>query len=269
MIVLEHIYYENNERHTIRSIYAHLHQIDVKPGEEVKRRQRIASIGQDPDGLYNAHLHLELRSDTTLPPTYWPSSAGKDTGWVKEHYLEPSAFIRLHRTLFVPCQEPTLVVVDQDSYRMRLYKKGTMTGEYDVSFGQSKGQKRIQGDNRTPKGMYFVIAKERGAFDGDYGAYFGGHWIKINYPNGYDAAWGRTQGYISGAQERTITQRWQQRKATLEGTKLGGGIGMHGWIREWENDGPRHLSWGCIVMHLRDIGPIYDRIPEGTMVIIL
>ena len=45
-------------------------------------------------------------------------------------------------------------------------------------------------------------------------------------------------------------------------------IGFHGWNKEWPNDGPRHLSWGCVVMHLKDIGKLYDEVPEGAMVII-
>jgi len=32
--------------------------------------------------------------------------------------------------------------------------------------------------------------------------------------------------------------------------------------------GPRHLSWGCVVMHLYDIQKLYDQIPEGTMLVI-
>jgi hypothetical protein len=35
------------------------------------------------------------------------------------------------------------------------------------------------------------IGKHRGSFDGAYGAYYGGHWIKVNYQNKYDAARGR------------------------------------------------------------------------------
>jgi murein DD-endopeptidase MepM/ murein hydrolase activator NlpD len=269
MVVIEHIFYENNERKMIRSVYAHLNEIAVRAGEEVRRRQRIGAIGRDPDGLYSAHLHLELRWDASLEPTYWPSSHQKDVAWVKEHYTEPTAFVRAHRRLPVPQQEKVLIVVDQSSYMMRLYKDGEMVGEYDVSFGQSKGRKRLQRDNRTPKGIYFVIGKQRGKFEGMYGGYYGGHWMKINYPNSYDAAWGRAEGHITASQEKTITERWRQRKATLEGTKLGGGIGFHGWIEEWENDGPRHLSWGCVVMHIRDIKKIYDQVPEGAMVVIL
>ncbi|HZS08127.1 MAG TPA: peptidoglycan DD-metalloendopeptidase family protein [Blastocatellia bacterium] len=268
VIVIEHAFYENFERRRVRSLYAHLQTTKVRRGEEVKRRQLIATVGQDPEKLFNAHLHLELRRDESLAPTYWPSSDGKDQAWVREHYAEPSAFINSHRRLPVPQQEATLVLVDQNSYRMRLYERGRMQGEYDVSFGQSKGQKRLQGDNRTPKGMYFVTYKHRGKFDGAYGGYYGGHWIKVNYPNKFDAAWGRTQGIITPQQEAQINAAWERRAPTLETAGLGGGIGFHGWIREWSNDGPRHLSWGCVVMHLSDIGKVFDQIPEGTMVVI-
>ena len=116
--------------------------------------------------------------------------------------------------------------------------------------------------------MYFVIQKHRGTFPGPYGNYYGGHWIKINYPNKFDASWGRSQGLITGQQEATIGNSWEKRTTTLENTPLGGGIGFHGWIREWDNSGPRHLSWGCVVMHLYDIGRLYDLIPEGAMVVI-
>jgi hypothetical protein len=45
-------------------------------------------------------------------------------------------------------------------------------------------------ENAGPQGMYFVIAPHRGAFSGEFADYYGGHWLKINYPNRYDAAWG-------------------------------------------------------------------------------
>jgi murein DD-endopeptidase MepM/ murein hydrolase activator NlpD len=268
VIVIEHTFYENSEKKKIRSVYAHLLEIKVRAGDEVKRRQHIAAIGQDPDKTYDAHLHLELRWDDTLAPNYWPSSNGKDEAWVREHYAEPSSFINAHRKLFVPQQETTLVLVDQTSYKMRLYQRGNLQGEYDVSFGQGKGQKRVQGDNKTPKGMYFVTNKHRGQFAGEYGGYYGGHWIKVNYPNRYDAARGRAEKILSAEQEALINKNWLQRAPTLESTKLGGGIGFHGWIKEWDNSGPRHLSWGCVVMHIYDIKKLYDQISPGAMVVI-
>jgi hypothetical protein len=268
VIVIEHTFYENYERKKIRSVYAHLLEIQVRAGEEVKRRQIIAAIGQDPDKTFDAHLHLELRWDETLSPDYWPSSNGNDQAWLREHYAEPSGFISAHRALFVPQNEAALLLVDQNSYKMRLYRQGKQQGEYDVSFGQGKGQKRVQGDNKTPKGMYFVTGKRRGKFDGAYGGYYGGYWIKVNYPNRYDAAWGCAEKIITPEQETSISKNWTERASTLENTKLGGGIGFHGWIKEWENSGPRHLSWGCVVMHIFDISVLFDQIPPGTMVVI-
>jgi murein DD-endopeptidase MepM/ murein hydrolase activator NlpD len=268
VIILEHVWYENHERRKIRSLYAHLQSIKINAGAPVKRRQPIATVGQDPEKTFNAHLHLEMRWDETLSPTYWPSSNGKDEKWLREHYAEPSAFITARRSLFVPQNERSLILVDQAAYKMRLYQDGRMVGEYDISLGQGKGQKAVQGDNKTPKGMYFVIGKHRGKFDGAYGAYYGGHWIKVNYPNRYDAARGGAAGLITARQENEIATNWERRSPTLESTRLGGGIGFHGWAQEWSNDGPRHLSWGCVVMHLFDIKLAFDQIPQGAMVVI-
>jgi murein DD-endopeptidase MepM/ murein hydrolase activator NlpD len=268
VITIEHRYYENFEARKIVSLYAHLNEIRVKVGDRIKRRQVIATIGQDPDQTFLAHLHLELRWDESLTPTYWPSSNGKDHSWISEHYAAPSDFINSHRKLSVPQNEQTLVLVDQESYRTRVYAHGVLRNEYDVSFGQAKGRKETQGDNKTPKGMYFVVQKHRGEFDGPYGAYYGGHWIKINYPNLFDADRGVAQGIVTDQQRKDIRESWQNRKLTPQNTKLGGGIGFHGWNKEWNNDGPRHLSWGCVVLHLKDIGKFFDDVPEGAMVVI-
>lgn len=268
VIVIDHLFYENNERKSIRSVYAHLQNIKVKVGQDVQRRQLIGAIGQDPNKTFGAHLHLELRWDNSLSPTYWPSSNGKDVAWVKSHYTQPTSFINQHRSVPVPQNEPMLVLVDQQSYKMRAYLKQRLLGEYDVSFGQKAGPKRVEGDLKTPTGMYFVTLKHKGKFDGPYAPYYGGHWIKINYPNAFDASRALNEGIISAEQRKEITEKWKRRAPTLETTKLGGGIGFHGWIKEWENNGPRHLSFGCVVLHLSDIRTLFDQIPPGTMVVI-
>ncbi len=268
VVMVEHVFYSNHEKLTIYSLYAHLSEISVAVNQTVRRRQRIGAIGQDPQKTFSAHLHFEMRWDGQLAPTYWPSSNGKDQAWVTEHYTPPSEFIRAHRTLLSPHNEKKLVLVDHASYKMRLYDTAKLMGEYDISLGQGKGPKLAEGDNKTPKGMYFVIAKHRGNIDGPYGNYYGGHWIKINYPNKFDAERGRGEGLITEQQAQLITKSWKERKATLENTQLGGGIGFHGWATEWQNDGPRHLSWGCVVVHLHDISKVYEKISEGSMVVI-
>ena len=268
VIVIEHVVYDNHEKTRLHSQYAHLSRIEVKAGDLVERRKVIGAIGQDPDRTFPAHLHFELRTDTTIDPTYWPSSNDKDEAWVKAHYLPPTEFIRAHRTLWRPDLEETFLLVDHDTYRMGHFENGQLVRTYEVAFGQEKGRKRKRGDNRTPKGMYFVVNKHRGEFSGEYGAYYGGHWIKVNYPNAEDARWGLTNKLISRRQARRIARRWKAKKPTLAKTKLGSGIGFHGWAGPWDLADGGHLSWGCIVLHNPEIQELYDQIPIGAMVVI-
>jgi murein DD-endopeptidase MepM/ murein hydrolase activator NlpD len=268
VIAIEHVYYLNQHKNRIRSVYANLEELMVKAGDQVSRGQTIAVARKESGPFFGGQLHLEIRREESIPPVYWPSSEGRDSEWVKQKYLAPGEFIGGHRKLNVPPKEPVLVLVDQELYKLRLYRNGVLNGEADISLGQGRGQKRLQGDNKTPRGMYFVTQKHRGKIGGTYGAYYGGYWIKINYPNRFDAERGRGEGLVSAQQEALIRARWEQRSPTLETTPLGGGIGFHGWIREWQNHGPRHLSWGCVVLHLYDLNVMFDRIPIGTMVVI-
>jgi len=268
VVVIEHLFHENHELRRVRSLYAHLGRVDVREGQDVARRQAIGTVGRDPGGLFHAHLHLELRSDCALPALYWPELERRPLAWIREHYLDPSAFISAHRTLPVPAREARLVLVDTAGYTLRTYERGVQRAEYPVSVGQAEGRKRRRGDLKTPRGMYHVTSRSRGPFDGEFGAYYGGHWIKLDYPNPFDAEWGVAEGLISERQHKQIARAWARRRLTPGSTALGGGIGVHGWIEEWPEDGPRHLSWGCIVLHNRDIGAFYEWAAEGTMVVI-
>ena len=61
----------------VESIYAHLHDLNVKEGDLVTRGQKIGTIGTA-DGKYSAHLHLELRSfiDMGIGPGYSEDTFG-------------------------------------------------------------------------------------------------------------------------------------------------------------------------------------------------
>lgn len=73
----------------IESVYAHLHNIQVKPGDLLRRGDKIGTIG-NANGRYMAHLHLEMRNfiNMSLGPGYSDDLYG---------YLDPSAFIAKHR----------------------------------------------------------------------------------------------------------------------------------------------------------------------------
>ena len=89
VIILLHAYGENGERKYVESYYAHLESILVHVGEDVRRGQKIATVGTA-GGRYFAHLHFEMREFIT---PFIGTGYREDTrGW-----LDPSAFIKAHR----------------------------------------------------------------------------------------------------------------------------------------------------------------------------
>lgn len=75
------------------SFYAHCDTILVKEGQWVKRGEQIGTIG-NADGMYYAHLHFEMRADTSLPVG---GGYSEDT----RGYLDPTEFIEQHRVLIL------------------------------------------------------------------------------------------------------------------------------------------------------------------------
>lgn len=237
-VVVEHVYYVNHEKKALTSIYGPLSEVTVQAGAKIERGAVL--------GKSNA-LRLELQ----------PAVA------------DANVFIEAHKSLFVPQDEPVLVVVDQASYRMAIYHRGRLQKHVEIGLGQAKGAKIEQGDLKTPKGMYFITEKRSGEFSGRFGGYYGGHWMKINYPNAFDADRAFEAGWIDKARAQKISADWRARKLTDQKTRLGGGIGFHGWIEEWDGTGGAHLSWGCVVVHLFDVEALYAMMPAGAMVVIL
>jgi hypothetical protein len=136
-----------------------------------------------------------------------------------------AAFVAAHDQLIVPQDAAILGLVSRDAGELRVYADGDETARFSVAFGQVYGAKDRRGDNRTPKGLYWIVQRSRGPFTGDYADYYGGLWLRLDYPNRWDAARGVDEGLISGAEARAITAAFDAREATPSGTKLGGGIG--------------------------------------------
>lgn len=250
-LVTEHLWYEDQVKHTAEVSWEGLTSA-VAAGDEIRR-------GQDLGSAQRLVLRLKQTRQETVPTE---THRGR----------ELSAFIAARPRLPVPQDEPVLALISKELRAVRLYLDGqpasASPAPLQVGFGQAQGDKQRRGDNHTPSGIYHVVAKSRGPFGGDYAAYYGGYWIKLDYPNPWDAARGVDAGLIDPATQAAITTAWWSRQGTPQKTALGGGIGMHGWAYEWEDTGNRGMSWGCVVMHLRDAPTIYETLTQGATVVI-
>jgi murein DD-endopeptidase MepM/ murein hydrolase activator NlpD len=92
VIIVRHAFRENGSVRTVDSLYGHLNKLMVRRGQTVKRGQQIAEIG-NAHGLYDAHLHLEVRKNITIGMSR--NKFAQDFS----NYYDPSDFIAAHRHL--------------------------------------------------------------------------------------------------------------------------------------------------------------------------
>jgi len=92
VVIVRHAYRESGNVRTVDSLYGHLNKILVHRGQTVKRGQQIAEIG-NAHGLYDAHLHLEVRRNIAIGMSR--DKFAQDF----TNYYDPSDFISAHRHL--------------------------------------------------------------------------------------------------------------------------------------------------------------------------
>ena len=166
--------------------------------------------------------------------------------------------------------EPRLLIARKGQYRMSLYARGKLVKTYVIGLGQTPlVHKQEDGDNRTPEGRYRITQKLRGPFPGTYGAFLGPRWIGLGYPNDQDAEAGLRRGLLTRTQVEQIRAAHRAGAQPPQDTKLGGGIGIHGWSGRWPRDDRQNLTWGCITLQNPELEDLYDRVEVGTPVIIL
>lgn len=83
-----HVWKEGDMERWVESLYAHLDSMWVKEGDYLLQNQQLGTIGTA-DGLYAAHLHLEIRDSLWMPVGggYSNETAG---------YTDPTTFIQSH-----------------------------------------------------------------------------------------------------------------------------------------------------------------------------
>jgi murein DD-endopeptidase MepM/ murein hydrolase activator NlpD len=92
VIIVRHSYRENGTVKNIDSLYGHLNNMLVRRGQAVARGQKIATMG-NAHGLYDAHLHLEIRKNLEIGMSR--AAFARDFS----NYYDPTQFINAHRHL--------------------------------------------------------------------------------------------------------------------------------------------------------------------------
>jgi hypothetical protein len=92
VVIVRHAYLENGETHFVDSLYGHLQSFTVSEGQMVNRGQRIGSIGNN-HGMYDAHLHFEMRKDIRVGMLRHAYPRDSRTYW------DPTSFIAARQKL--------------------------------------------------------------------------------------------------------------------------------------------------------------------------
>lgn len=135
------------------------------------------------------------------------------------------------------------IVVIKHKRQMQVYSKRTLVKSYDIALGkQPKGHKQVQGDMRTPEGIYHINGRNPGS------KYYKN--LGISYPNNAD--------------------REQARKL---GKSPGGDVKIHGLPNGKAYIGALHRlhDWthGCIAVTNYEMDELYNTVETGAVINIL
>jgi len=141
-----------------------------------------------------------------------------------------------------------LIIVDKAANALFVYNQHGRILTYRAVFGEGEpGDKLTEGDNRTPVGLFHVVAKK---IHPQWGPF-----LLLDYPN--EDSW----------------RKFNEAKASGRipaGAHIGGGIGIHGTRpnEDWAVDRLQNWTWGCISVKHLEARQLYDLIPVGTEVLV-
>ncbi len=130
---------------------------------------------------------------------------------------------------------PTVVTIDRNNFRLRLFKRLKLSKTYGVAVGLPAYP--------TPTGRYSIQNKQVNPA-----------WTAPNSPWAGELAGTTTPG---GSPSNPLRARWMG---------ITGSVGIHGTSQEY-SIGSR-ASHGCIRMRVADVIDLYSRVPLGTPVLI-
>jgi hypothetical protein len=151
------------------------------------------------------------------------------------------------------------IVVHKARRRMDLYADGERLKSYVINLGLAPvGDKRAQGDRRTPEGDLYICSRNRGS---QFTRFLG-----LSYPTPEAAAAGVAAGRVKPEVERAVREAHRTgTRCPPQRTALGGAVGIHGrgeWERRAEGFVVHDWTWGCVGLRDVDVLELFDHYAE-------
>jgi murein L,D-transpeptidase YafK len=140
--------------------------------------------------------------------------------------------------------------------RSLVYQGDGISRSFRIALGSSPvGRKTMQGDRKTPEGVYFVAHKN------PHSQFYLS--LAISYPNADDAKAGMDAHRLSKKELDAITAAARRHVLPPQNTALGGDIFIHG--RGSQSD----WTWGCVALDDHDMEFLFQHVRVGDKVTIL
>lgn len=151
------------------------------------------------------------------------------------------------------------IVIHKARRRLDLFADGALLKSYLVELGLSPvGEKRRQGDMKTPEGDFFLCTRNRAS---QFTRFLG-----ISYPSPAVAAAGVSARRVGAAVEREVRAAYRAGdRCPPQLTPLGGAVGIHGkaeWARRQGGYALVDWTWGCVALRDQDILELFDEYAE-------
>jgi murein L,D-transpeptidase YafK len=159
------------------------------------------------------------------------------------------------------------IVIWKSQYTLTLYKGDTPVKTYRAVFGKGfqDGDKRMQGDKRTPEGEFYICTMNNSK------RFY--RFMGLSYPGLKHAEYGLQSKLISPADYAMIKRAIDERHQPPWETRLGGAVGIHGRTASGPVGQPTfvNMNWtdGCIALDNAAVDEIYSVVSLGTPVTIL
>ena len=157
------------------------------------------------------------------------------------------------------------IIVIKSRQELDVVRGDQIIKQYRIAYGKGgNGPKRVQGDSKTPVGVYRIINfRNNSNFH---------YFMQLDYPNLLDAWYGYKNNIITAMEFKEIANAYKSRQAPPQDTRLGGNIGIHGLGAATTERLKIHevFNWtnGCIALTNDQINDLKQYVSIGTKVVI-